>query len=53
MKRNKMIARKLRAGRHTYSKTRKRPCAHCQQVTRENRERAQRGQVRALDPMTD
>lgn len=50
-KRNKAIARKLRAGRHTYSKTGKKPCAHCQDMTRNNRAAAQRGAIRALSPL--
>lgn len=48
MKRNKMVARKLRAGRHGYSKQKKRPCSHCQQVTRDSRENA--GRRKPTDP---
>lgn len=51
MKRNKTIARKMRAGRHTYSKAGKRPCLHCQQVTRDSREAATRGKPATLEPI--
>lgn len=44
MKRNKQMARKMRAGRHTYSKRGKKPCQHCQDITRKSREAAMRGE---------
>jgi hypothetical protein len=49
MKRNKKIARNMRAGKHGYSKAGKKPCQHCQAVTRDSRERAVKG--RPVDPV--
>lgn len=53
MKRNKTTARKGRSGTSPYVRYKKRPDQTLQAITRQNRERAERGQVRALAPMVD
>jgi hypothetical protein len=43
MKRNKAKAKGMRSGTSPYKKHDKRPCQHCQQITSESRNYAQRG----------
>jgi hypothetical protein len=40
MKRNKTTARKMRGGKSPYAKHAKRPCPHCQDITRADRKAA-------------
>jgi hypothetical protein len=51
MKRNKTASRKGRSGNSPYNRYKKRPCQHCQAITQDNRNRAQRGASRYAGPM--
>jgi hypothetical protein len=53
VKRNKTTARKGRSGMSPYNRYKKRPCQHCQDITRHSAERAQRGAARALPPIEE